>query len=787
MTALESFLELKETLRGSPVGGGGVDTSRALTVSLDATLIELAGDLSDEPVAVLAVGGYGRREQCIHSDVDVTILHEGANLDGLARRILYPLWDAGLKVGHAFRTINESNAAGKERLDTLTSQLSARLIVGDEDLFEGFLTGLVKTLSKTPLVPELSALEAERRQADPYQIMAADVKKGRGALRTYQGFWWDRRRSHLLGLDVEAETEDETAAVDDLLAVRNGLHAVSGRALDRYAFEAREPVAEWLSSDMMTVSQRLYRALALGDRLAEQRWPGVLTPDGTRSRRLLRGLKPKPAKRPSGPLEAAVNLIDRPERIQAAIATTASEGWTTAERDSLLRLIGAGHRGRTAFVQLEEAGWVEKQFPEWSPITALPQLAPFHEHPVDAHLWRTADEMAALLEDGDTFRSALVAELGDDDALLLAAFLHDIGKGRGGDHSVLGAEAAEGFLSRAGFGSVTTEAVSLSIRHHLLLIRTATRMDIADPRVLDEIAEAVADLRLLQMLYLLTIADTKATGAHMWSDWKETLLTQLFMRVAERMTGTGSSVGIRPEEVAVMTEEGSMAEVEEHLAGLPPDYVQFMSTPDVAWHLDSLQSLSEDHTSLSVDRTGQRVLAAGRDRRGFLLAVCKAFAAHGVGIHDARIYTRSDGIAIDTFHVLNDRTGETVAGDVWPDVAHTLEEIEASGLDVSPRVRHRAEAYDPKVSGGVEVSLRPELSDRHLAIEVRSPDRIGLLADLVAILYEEGLDLQLARIDTRGTEAIDVLYLDRETAPSEEDDLETLCRRIEAELSDVPD
>lgn len=779
MTALDSFLGLREQLRDQRIGDGGVVTSRALTKALDDALTDLAADLSGEPVALLAVGGYGRREQCINSDVDLTILHAGADLDALARRILYPLWDAGLKVGHAFRTIGESNAAGRERLDTLTSQLSARLIAGNEDLFAEYLAGLIKTLTGRPLVPELAAMEAERREIHPYQVMAADVKKGRGALRTFQGFWWDRRRSQLLGLGEGVELDAEREAFDVLLRVRNGLHAVSGRALDVYAFDAREPVARWLGSDVMTVSELLCGALALGDRLAVQRWPG-LTTSGRRARSRFRALRLTPKLPPAGTLARAVSLMDQPDLVRSAAVESGSHHWPETERDAFVRLISAGPRGRMAFVQLQQTGWVEREFPEWRAVDALPQLAPFHEHPADAHLWRTADEMALLLDDEDPFRSELVAGLGADEELLLSAFLHDIGKGRGGDHSVLGAEAARSFLSRVGYRPSTTEAVSKSILHHLLLIRTATRRDIADTAILDDIADEIGDVRLLQVLYLLTIADTKATGVHMWSDWKETLLTQLYMRVAERMSGRRAATHVNADEIAGLSQEGVPVDaVEAHLAGLPDDYVQFMSAADIAWHLDNLVNLSDDHTSLSVDRSGQRVLALGRDRRGFLLAVCRAFAAHGVGIHDARIYTRNDKIAIDTFHVLDDRDGRTVADHVWPEVAHTLEEIEASGLDVSPRVRHRDEAYAPRATSHVRVAVRPDLSTRHLALEVRSPDRIGLLADLVSVLYVEGLDLQLARIDTRGTEAIDILYLDRETSPSSDEELEALCRRIE--------
>ena len=176
---------------------------------------------------------------------------------------------------------------------------------------------------------------------------------------------------------------------------------------------------------------------------------------------------------------------------------------------------------------------MDREFPEWGPVATAPQLAPFHDHPVGAHLWRTVDEMQAMInDDGDT--AEIVDEVGSTEELLLAAFLHDIGKARGGNHEIVGAELAATFLRRAGFGPATIGVVVNAVRLHLLLAQTATRRDIADPAVIDEVAATVGDLHHLQVLYLLTIADLRATGTTMWNEWRATLLRRLYRRVARR-------------------------------------------------------------------------------------------------------------------------------------------------------------------------------------------------------------------------------------------------------------
>ncbi|HSO50535.1 MAG TPA: HD domain-containing protein, partial [Acidimicrobiia bacterium] len=561
-----------------------------------------------------------------------------------------------------------------------------------------------------------------------------------------------------------------------------------------YHFDAREPVARWLESDVATVSGNLCQALQLGDRLAEKRWPELLA-SGDPVARPVRKVMGKVGRRlarggpdgQTGPLSAAVRIATSPGGVAAdagawvELAGPAEESWPATERQAFLALIATGEPGRVVFGWLEEVGWTRRSFAEWEAISAKPQLAAFHEHPVDAHLWRTTDEMLALIREPDEIGAGILEDLAAaEELLLLSAFLHDIGKGVEGDHSEQGAVIAESFLRRAGFDPSTVEVVATAVRHHLLLARTALRRDIASPEVLDEVAEVVGGINILQILYLLTIADSKATGRTMWSEWKETRLSQLYLRVAARLGVGEEPPVVHAEAVATLPEvRFTPEEVNQHLAALPPDYAVLSEPGDVAWHLDVISRLA-DRTFLSVSESGEQVLVVGRDRRGFLLAVSRAFAAHGIGVHDARLYTRVDGVVIDHFEVRDDRSGETVPPARWPKVEERMAALETEARDLVDVVRQRVAAYDTGPQLPVTVRPRPELTQPNTVIEVRAADRVGLLVDIVEALFAEGLDLHLARIDTRGNQAIDVLHVSRSDAPvPSKHELDELCRRLE--------
>ena len=796
------FLAARAAAVKAPIGDGGPDTCVALTEALDEVLVGLASGAGSD-LAVVAVGGYGRSEQCIWSDVDVMILHRRDDPEPLVRALLYPLWDAGLKVGHAVRTVDQCRTAALDDLETLTSLLSARLVAGDAGVFEELIGMLGDLVRSRPLTPALVAQERARRRTDPYPVMAADLKEGRGGLRTHQGFWWERRRATLLGLPVLPLTDEERRARAVLLRIRNALHAVAGKASDRFVVDLREPAAAWLGSDVATVAGELVGALEVGDRLADRRWPDLHTEQDPMvgfGRRILASVKSRftspqgqaaPADRV---LAMAVAAAGRTEGAwletaeQEAIRSASSDRWTASDRKAFVELLSAGPRGRTVFGQLVELGWVEREFPEFEAVATAPQLAPFHDHPVGAHLWRTVAEMRSLVEGGGT-PGRIAGDLGSTEELYLAAFFHDIGKARGGDHATVGAELTEGFLRRHGYGAATIGVVVDAVRHHLLLSETATRRDIDAPAVIDEVAGAVGDLRRLDVLYLVTIADLRATGTRAWNSWRAELLSRLYRRVRSALEAGGAAPATPDVEaiVAAVGEGVDRRSIEEHVAAMPDDYLETTPPAEIRHHVEVADAL--DVPGLVVpDRTDPtRVLVAGRDRRGFLLSVTRAFTVNGVRVLDARLRTRADGIALDSFHVVDDRTGDPVPPERWDRVTADLIASLEGRRDLLPPIAERVEAYRPPRSGGPATTVRVGRQGRFTVVEVRARDRVGLLAEIVEALYGEGLDIFVARIDTVGDEARDVFYTRRVGGIPIllDEELSALRRRLEDRLAGV--
>ena len=771
---LQSFLAIRSAVAGERIGDGGQDVCAALTAALDTALRDLGQDLGSG-AAIVALGGYGREEQCIWSDIDVMILHSHPDPEPLVRSVLYPLWDADLKVGHAVRTIAENRDHAGEDFESLTSLLSARLVVGDEDLYAELEATIIDLIRTRPLAPPLVAAERHRRIEAPYASMTADVKNGRGGLRTHHGFWWERRRAELVGLPSDEPSEVERSARNSLLRIRNALHGAAGRAQDRFLVDLREPAARWLGIDVMSMATAYTSALHTGDGLADLRWPDLHAEQDPMiglGRRIFGAVKsrfatPTESRQPDSTLARAVAAAARRDGAwftteeETAISGAASQSWTVTDRSDFVALLTAGARGRTVFGRLDDLGWVEREFPEWTRVATAPQLAPFHEHPVGAHLWRTVDEMLQLSDGGET--GAVADDIGSTEELLLSAFLHDIGKARGGNHAEVGADLAAAFLRRTGFGATTIAVVAKAVRLHLVLSETATRRDIADLEVINELADLVGDRRTLDILYLLTIADLKATGTTMWNEWRSTLIRGLYLRVRAAIETVGATPAT-PNVDAVVAAGGAQVdrrEIEEHVAAMPSDYLEATTPQEVLWHVDVADHLdSGAEVSVDPDDPG-RVLVAGADRSGFLLAVARAFTANGIGILDARLRTRADGIALDTFHVATDHSGEVVPGSRWGAVVSDLRGSLAGDRDLRPAIKERVAAYRRSESPPGSVDIQTRLSGRYTVVEVRAPDRIGLLAEIVEALHGDGLDIHLARIDTMGGEARDVFFVRR--------------------------
>lgn len=735
-TFLSDYIDLRDSLRQNRIGHGGVEVCAALTSCLDRTVSTLV-IRGATPMAVVALGGYGRGELSPYSDVDLMLLYEGGDASDAASDLFRPLWDANLRVGHSVRTVRQASDAARERFDTQTTLLTSRLVAGSEELFDQLVEAVTRVTRARPLRRHLVDAERSRRAEAPYRLMSVDIKTGRGGFRSLQGFEWERRRQELIGRFSTQHQEEEDQAREVLLQVRNALHAVTGRAHDVFSPELRMPAARWLGRDTFEMAEGLVAAMQSIDRLAERKWPEVLE-----SRSM-------PAAR-----RAWFRISGSPGSITPDAHPTI---------DDIDRLLEAGDRGRASFDSLWEHGRLADVLPEWGVVANLPQLEPFHQHPVTAHLWRTVSEMQAILGDNGLL-GRVGLELNRPPLLRLAAFLHDIGKGHGGAHATVGAEIAAAFAERMGLDAETTDLLVNAVRHHLLLPLTATRRDFADPAVIDEVVAEVGSLQLLQVLYLLTVADSRATGPSMWNDWKASLLKTLFLRCAARFGGEEPAVamgGTTRQEVLARSGEvaGPMSA---HLEAMPADYLRSITVEEALWHFELIHDLvGASNLAVGVGAPTETVVVVGPNVPGFRHIVGAVFAANGVDVLEARMFGRSDGLVVDSFQVRDDRTGGVVPGERWDRVRADLGAGLLGELDLDDRVAVRAAAYPPadmsRLKPSVDISTDPATGD--LVLIVKCSDRVGRLAEILGVLEAFGLEIRLAKLDSREGEVIDTFHV----------------------------
>ncbi|HEX8082361.1 MAG TPA: [protein-PII] uridylyltransferase [Jatrophihabitans sp.] len=731
----------------------GSELRAGLTAMFDSWL---AGLLPPAPgVALLAVGGLGRREPTPYGDLDLVLLHDGkalgaAETASVADSLWYPIWDAGMGLDHSVRTPQQALAVAAEDLKALLGMLDARHIAGDPAL-----TGLVREQAisrwrrgaqeKAPQLRELARGRWNSR-GDASFLLEPDLKDCQGGLRDWVG----------LRALASAQLLDLTPAVQQaatvLLDVRGELHRLAGRPADVLRAQDRESVARALGlpgpDEVLRAVHEAARTLAYATDAAWRRVAGAERPA---PRSLLSRLRPAVATgRSPGAAAARVPLAKdvvaqagevvlardadpwadpvltlRVARAAAsadlpisayALSRLVTEGaplpepWPAAAREEFVALLGAGARAVPALEALDQHGLLSRLLPEWEQVRFKAQHNPVHLFTVDRHLIETAVRAGAL-----------ASEVARPDLLLVGALLHDIGKGYPGDHSVTGAALAGRMASRMGFSAADAATVASLARHHLLLPDTATRRDLEDPSTVALVVSAIdGSAELLELLHHLTIADAAATGPAAWSDWKASLVSQLVHRVAGVLGGDRLPAARPPSEAVLRLARGG---------------------------------------GIEVVIEGADVLMAAPDATGLLSSASGLLALHSLDVQAADVRTVGT-MAVNRFTV-SPRFGEL------PDPAllnADLRRILAGTLALDERLRAKERSY--RLSGDSGQLAQPprllwfddEATDATV-LEVRTRDGIGLLHRLTAALESAGADIRSARISSLGAHVVDAFYL----------------------------
>ncbi len=707
-----------------------------LTALLDAALVELTGPNAVH--AVVAAGGYGRGEQQRHSDVDVMLLISRGSEEVV--RTLYPLWDAGLKVGHSIRTVPQAAEALAASIETFTALLDSRLVTGNASLYEEFRAVLRKSV-KQHRGWARAALQERRRTVvanEPWQLLCADLKNGRGGLRDVQSVHWlDAIEAIAHDTPQPALPSALVAAQDRLFATRSAVHSMAERPTDLYPPELHGRIGEWLGEDGFDWAQGVYAAMRVADAEAAARLAG----EGGRRRFFAFGRR-TPASAPARIVSAVTPL----ESLRAALRAI--------EPDAGLDPLPA-------------TPWLEALLPEWEILRARPHVAQFHIHPVDVHAARTVTEARRLVTEDqfDCETPIVAAELGRTDELLLAALLHDIGKGHTGDHSVAGAVIAERVASRAGLPPDEEARLVTAVREHLLLPNVATRRNIADTEVIEDTARRVGDANTLRLLYLLSIADASASGPNVWSQWKAQLMRSLYVRVmAVLASGAPDAATPRPEAIVEALSERFPADVvSAHLKGLDVDYLISVPPDTIGDHI-ALIDEAAGGTAARHDRLGEidRLTIVTPDKTGIIQAVTGALAGHNASVLGGVAHTHSDGTAIQVWHV-SDALGIGIDDRRWGRILAAVPAAIEGTFDIEERLAEVRASYPTRPLADVPtvVYVNNAASREFTVLEISAADRRGLLYGVTKALHEQRIDIHLAKVDTIGAEVVDAFYIRR--------------------------
>ncbi|MFC9862198.1 MULTISPECIES: [protein-PII] uridylyltransferase [unclassified Streptomyces] len=727
--------------------------------------------------ALVAIGGYGRGELSPRSDLDLLLLHDGSAdagaLAALADRIWYPVWDLGLSLDHSVRTPGEARGTAGEDLKVQLGLLDARAVAGDLGLVAGLRTAILadwrnQAPRRLPALDELCRERAER-MGELQFLLEPDLKEARGGLRDATAL-----RAVAASWVADAPREGLAEARRTLLDARDALHLTTGRATDRLALQEQDQVAEALGLlDADVLLRQVYEAARTVSYATDVTWREVNRVLRARSvrprlRAMLGGGKAVPERTPlaDGVVEADGEVVlaraARPEKDPVltlrAAAAAAESGlplsrhlvrhlaaaarplpvpWPAEAREELVTLLGAGESTVGVWEALESEGIITRLLPDWERVHCRPQRNPVHTWTVDRHLVETAVRAASLTR-----------RVHRPDLLLIAALLHDIGKGWPGDHSAAGEVIARDMAARIGFDKHDVGIVATLVRHHLLLVETATRRDLDDPATVRSVATAVGSASTLELLHALTEADALATGPAAWSSWRASLVADLVKRVAAVLAGEAPQ---EPEPAAPGAEQERLA-------------IEALRTGEPVLSLHTQPGPPADDGE--PEPVGVELLIALPDRPGVLPAAAGVLALHRLTVRAAELRAvelptevgDSADLLLLSWRVAAEYGSLPQAARLRADLVRALE----GSLDIRARLAEREAAY-PRRRGvkapPPRVTVAAAGSRLATVIEVRAQDAPGLLHRIGRALEQSAVRVRSAHVSTLGANAVDAFYV----------------------------
>jgi len=843
-------------------GAGGLEVVAAYTDAVDRLVRFLFANATghfmsrfarlNQQCTAVAQGGYGRGELNPGSDIDLLFLYPwkvNPYVETIAEVILYALWDAGLAVGHALRNIRECGRLAARDLKVKTALLDARYLGGDAVLYEEFERRMIDEVwgqNPTHFYKEklTESLERHARAGESVYLLQPQLKEGQGGLRDLHTALWmakvkfkvrSFRELVTLGVLGEPAVVELERALDFLWRLRNAMHLETGGHQDLLTFELQERLAPTLGFPEGRAGVEAFMRTYYGHASTVNRFGDMV---------IARCVQPSEPYRAAQPTARVIrdgmriqgrtlSVAGREvfERDPAALihvfaeaqrhGVTLSAGTREAIRESLPLLDGTrsstavaaaflgilrarGHVYETLF-EMHKLGVLTAVIPEFGNLDCLIAHDPFHIYTVDQHSLMGVRELERLRI--DEFARSLphltqvMNEAQRPELLFLGMMFHDVGKGHGHDHSGRGARMMRDIAARLGLNQDESAACEFLVQHHLLMSHLAQRRDVGDDQLIVDFCRVVGNVDNLQRLYLLTYADMRAVGPGVWTNWRDSLLAELYVRAREFFEkGTfepedrGEQAARVRDRVLAAVPAGTRTDVEAFLASMPDNYL--LTTPEemIPGHADvrrdfAAREAAGERPALATqlihfpERDYSEFAVCTRDRPGLFAMLSGVLAAHGMNIVAARITTSADDVALDAFRISHEDTDVMADPDRWERVERTLRRVLAGEVDVEELVRRsrRPSILSRRrrpVPTRVEIDNR--VSREFTVLDVFTGDRVGLLFSITNCLYHLWLSIHLAKITTMVDQVLDVFYVTDHEGRKIEDPthLETIRREL---------
>lgn len=848
-------------------GAGGRENCRARAALLDILLRRLweasRSSLSAQAqkefpaLSLVGVGGYGRAELNPHSDIDLMFLHDGQVVAGskplpylakLMDGILYPLYDLGFKVGHSVRTIADCVQVANKDMQSKTSLIEARLIVGDAKLFEKLqkvvLAKCVAGHEEQYIAARLQDQAARHEKfGNSATMQEPNIKNGCGGLRDFQNLHWTaffKYRTRTLEemenkeLITAAERKQLEAAYDFLLSTRNELHYETNRAVDVLSKPLQPHVAHHLGYSERSPSRRirefmrdLYthsRNIYLISRTLEERLALLPAPTRLTSlKKLIRAPFARPQEQladgfifKDGQIHAATPHVfrDQPRRLMRVFLHAQQRGlklhpdlrqlirkelalvdraflYDEHVRETFLEILN--QRGNAAPIArtMHEVGLLGKYVPEFGKLTCLVQHEFYHQYAADEHTLVCLEKLDRVWEaQSAPFNkySEIFRKVERPFVLYLALLLHDSGKAaETGRHAEIGSQLAQRVAKRLALDGATAHSLCLVIEQHLTMAQVSQQRDLEDPAIIRNFASQVQTVENLQLLALHSFADAQATSDNLWNGFKDALLWQLYDKALVLLQGATDFVraediqrGLLQEEtLRLLPRSFSPEEVEAHFDSLPPRYFRIHPTKEIALdvtlaHRFMHHQLAEEDKALEPvlswhnepDRGFTTCKVCTWDRAGLFSKITGSLSASGINILSAQVFTRNDGIVLDTFYVTDARSGGVIKGEEREKFEALLLKAltQEEEIDFHPLIA-RQKTVRPLYQSlegerlPTRIEFDNEISENRTVIDIETEDRLGLLYTISQVLSELQLDISLAKISTEKGAAIDSFYV----------------------------